>query len=104
MWARSTPSTQARSSRAEDVLEEQHLELDRVLDRVAVVLHAGRGAGRPRQSVDEGAVDGGLAERGGVGLACEAELLGTSHYGEPEHDEGAVPQGGYEPSADGDRS
>ncbi len=46
--------------RAEDVLQKQHLELDGVLDRVAVVFHADGGGGFGGEFVDEG----GVAEGG----------------------------------------
>jgi hypothetical protein len=64
--------------RAVEVLEEDHLELDRVLDRVAVVLETRRFPAGPREAVHERPVGAGLAERRDVGLAGEAEALGLA--------------------------
>jgi hypothetical protein len=60
---------------AVEMLEEQDLELDRMLHRVAVVLEGlrTRGRGQPRH---EPVVDRGLAQRRAERLLGEAEALG----------------------------
>ena len=83
---------------AQDVLEEHDLELDRVLDRVAVVLLHDRPPGGLRQGVHEGDVRGGLAEGRPVRLARQAEAVGRAVVGGPQHDHRAVPALGREPT------
>ena len=75
---------------AEDVLEEDHLELDGVLEGVAVILHVGRGPGGGCQPVDERDIRGGLAVGRDESLAGEAESLRRAEMRCAQDDEDAV--------------
>src|SRR5204862_6655833 len=76
--------------RAEQVLEEYDLELDRMLDRVAVVLQQDGLAGGGCELVDDPDIGLRLAVRGREALAREAEPVGLAVMRRAEHDESPV--------------
>ena len=83
---------------AVEVLQEHHLELDRVLDGVAVVFqHDGAGR-RARQRVDDWNLGGRGAERRSVRFAGQPEAIGLAVVRGAQHDEDAVARiGGKRP-------
>ena len=81
---------------SEHVLQEHDLELDRVLDGVAIIFeHHGVAAARD-QLVDERYVHFGLAERGQERLAGQPETVRLAVVGSAEDDDGAAAMPGAE--------
>ena len=78
--------------RAVDVLQEDHLQFDGVLERVAIVFHDHRRAAVGRQPVDQCGVGGGFAERSHERFARQAEVFGRAVVGSGQDDESAVLQ------------